>query len=421
MPSPASTYCFVLTAPQLAEERSCHRRCQLPEAARLHLFRGWLMLRDQQCGAGSQVFPAVAWDATRSNHSRCKGWPQPWRPAPNNRRQPSKQSGMRTSKAVADLRRGKPYLARARCRYCMPAIPTTRNRHCCWSNVCAASARSTQHGLCSDTSSIKSRSQPRHRQAAVDRADAGRRRMAAGSMRLPYGGYLAAQFAALTRELFASQDLFEVAERVGDLALECIPGAVASGVTFFEGVRPMAHGATDDVAHQLDAYQLAREEGPICESLDGGEPVSIGDLAGDLRWPSFRSMAAELGIAGVAACGLAVRRDQDWHPLGALTVYAEAPGAFDDDVGDAVSLFAAHLAVVASFDRDRHDVSRREAALHRALGSRDVIGQAKGILMERRHVPAGEAFDILRVASQRLNVRLQELATRLTETGELPD
>ena len=259
------------------------------------------------------------------------------------------------------------------------------------------------------------------RQAAVDRADAGRRRMAAGSMRLPYGGYLAAQFAALTRELFASQDLFEVAERVGDLALECIPGVVASGVTFFEGVRPMAHVATDDVAHQLDAYQLAREEGPICESLDGGEPVSIGDLAGDLRWPSFRSMAAELGIAGVAACGLAVRRDQDWHPLGALTVYAEAPGAFDDDVGDAVSLFAAHLAVVASFDRDRHDVSRREAALHRALGSRDVIGQAKGILMERRHVPAGESFDILRVASQRLNIRLQELATRLTETGELPD
>ena len=98
-------------------------------------------------------------------------------------------------------------------------------------------------------------------------------------MRLLYGGYLAAQFAALTRELFASQDLFEVAERVGDLALECIPGVVASGVTFFEGVRPMAHVATDDVAHQLDAYQLAREEGPICESLDGGEPVR------SVTWP----------------------------------------------------------------------------------------------------------------------------------------
>jgi hypothetical protein len=259
------------------------------------------------------------------------------------------------------------------------------------------------------------------RRAGAARAEAGERRAAAGSRPDPYGGYLAAQFTALTRELFASQDLFAVAERVVDLTLECIPGAVASGVTFLEGVRPMAQVATDAVAERLDAYQFAGEEGPIGESLERGAPVSVADLAGDPRWPSFRSVAAELGVRGVAACGLTVRRDQTWLPHGALTVYAEAPDTFDDEVGDAVSLFAAHLAVVAAFDRDRHDVTRREAALHRALGSRDVIGQAKGILMERRRVPAGEAFDILRRTSQRLNIRLQELATRLAETGELPD
>ena len=57
----------------------------------------------------------------------------------------------------------------------------------------------------------------------------------------------------------------------------------------------------------------------------------------------------------------------------------------------------------------------------RALGSRDIIGQAKGILMERQHIPAGDAFDILKRTSQRLNIRLQELATRVAETGELPE
>jgi AmiR/NasT family two-component response regulator len=65
-------------------------------------------------------------------------------------------------------------------------------------------------------------------------------------------------------------------------------------------------------------------------------------------------------------------------------------------------------------------VSRREAALHRALSSRDVIGQAKGILMERQRIGAGEAFDTHRRASQRLNIRLEEIATRLAESGELP-
>jgi hypothetical protein len=257
------------------------------------------------------------------------------------------------------------------------------------------------------------------RQAVAARSESEPRRAAAGTGPDPYGGLLAAQFTGLTRELFSSQDLFAVARRVLDLTLDCIPGVVACGITFFEGVRPMAQITTDAIAEQLDAYQLARDEGPVADALERGEPVSVGDLDGETRWPSFRHMADELGVRGVAACGLAVRRDDDWQPLGALAVYAEEPGAFDDDVGDAVSLFAAHLAVVAAFDRDRHDVRRREAALHRALGSRDVIGQAKGILMERRHIPAGEAFDILRRSSQRLNIRLQELATRLTETGEL--
>jgi AmiR/NasT family two-component response regulator len=67
----------------------------------------------------------------------------------------------------------------------------------------------------------------------------------------------------------------------------------------------------------------------------------------------------------------------------------------------------------------RDDIDRREAALHRALSTRDVIGQAKGILMERQRLSAGEAFDVLRRASQRLNIKVADLASHLAETGEL--
>src|SRR5262245_21874198 len=253
------------------------------------------------------------------------------------------------------------------------------------------------------------------RRAAADRENDGET-----ARRDPYGGHLVAQFTALTRELFVAQDLFAVGRRIVELSLDCTPGAVASGVVFFEGVRPTSHVTTDDIARQLDAYQVARHDGPIEASLERGEPVSISDLSAEVRWPSFRTMAASLGVRGVAACGLTVRRGQDWQPLGALTIYSEAPDAFEPDISDTMSLFAAHLAVLAALDRDRHDVRRREAALHRALGSRDVIGQAKGILMERQHIPPGEAFDMLRRASQRLNIRLQDLAARLAETGELP-
>jgi hypothetical protein len=55
-----------------------------------------------------------------------------------------------------------------------------------------------------------------------------------------------------------------------------------------------------------------------------------------------------------------------------------------------------------------------------ALASRDTIGQAKGILMERYRLSADEAFEQLRVASQTGNCKLIDLARQLTETGEWP-
>ena len=55
-----------------------------------------------------------------------------------------------------------------------------------------------------------------------------------------------------------------------------------------------------------------------------------------------------------------------------------------------------------------------EAALH----SRDLIGQAKGMLMARSWIGEDEAFDILRRASQRTNVKIAELAQKLVR-GEI--
>jgi hypothetical protein len=152
-------------------------------------------------------------------------------------------------------------------------------------------------------------------------------------------------------------------------------------------------------------------------AFDSAEPVH--DVGFD-RWPAFADRAAELGITDVFAYGLSVPINGTWLALGTLTFYAEAAVDLDDDMRETGSLLAAYLSVAVGLEHDRHDLARREAALHRALGTRDVIGQAKGILMERQRVPAGEAFDILRRTSQRMNLRLHEVAARLSETGELP-
>ena len=67
------------------------------------------------------------------------------------------------------------------------------------------------------------------------------------------------------------------------------------------------------------------------------------------------------------------------------------------------------------------DEERRAANLQAALATREMIGQAQGILMERERITPDQAFDILRRASQHLNVKLRDVAQSLVDTGERPD
>ena len=65
-------------------------------------------------------------------------------------------------------------------------------------------------------------------------------------------------------------------------------------------------------------------------------------------------------------------------------------------------------------------LTEKVAGLEEALLSRDVIGQAKGILMERLHLTGDQAFEQLRQASQQRNRKLREIAAELAETGAWP-
>jgi len=97
--------------------------------------------------------------------------------------------------------------------------------------------------------------------------------------------------------------------------------------------------------------------------------------------------------------------------MGSLNLYSTKPAAFGDEARELGAVFAAHAAVALSG-------ARKEEQLHEALQSRDVIGQAKGLLMARQNVTSDEAFDMLRKASQRLNVKLTAIATQVVSAPE---
>ena len=105
----------------------------------------------------------------------------------------------------------------------------------------------------------------------------------------------------------------------------------------------------------------------------------------------------------------------------ALNLYARMPQAFGATDRAQGQLFAtlARLALDSAEARAADDT--RAANLAEALRTRELIGQAQGILMERERITADQAFDVLRRASQRMNVKLREVAVTLVETGETPE
>ncbi len=126
------------------------------------------------------------------------------------------------------------------------------------------------------------------------------------------------------------------------------------------------------------------------------------------RWPRFAPQAVAYGYRPLLSTELSLRGTRR---VG-MTLYSRHPNVFDDTARTLAGLSAVQAAlVVSSADRAAH--------LRRAIDSRDLIGQAKGILMERFTITADAAFTMLVRASQDTNVKLVDVARLLTE-GKLP-
>jgi GAF domain-containing protein len=232
----------------------------------------------------------------------------------------------------------------------------------------------------------------------------------------PVPGALARQFADLTRALLdETPTVGGVLGLIAGAAAAIVPGADLVSITLRapDGTfhTPVE---TDRIAVQLDQLQYDHGEGPCVESArpDGPAIAWSQNLATDPRWPSFGPGAARHGYHSVLATALV----PDARPprlSGALNIYSSAPGAFDSRAIDTALLLATHASLALAHTESVAKAELEAAHLRRAVDGRDVIGQAKGILMQRRGISADEAFDVLRRASQDLNVKLADLARTL--------
>ncbi|WP_292988683.1 GAF and ANTAR domain-containing protein [Mycobacterium sp.] len=192
-------------------------------------------------------------------------------------------------------------------------------------------------------------------------------------------------------------------------ATAAINGADEAGLNLYAGGRFEPQATIGKAPPQLDALQQRTKRGPCIDASRKQASIHVDDLAVDQRWPEFAAAGLELGIHSMLCVPLWV----DDRRLGSLSLYARSPVAFDDSAKRLADLYATHGAL-ALLEAQRAD------QLQRAIASRDLIGQAKGVLMERHRITADQAFALLRGASQRLNVKVADIAESVATTGDLP-
>ncbi|GAA1404065.1 ANTAR domain-containing protein [Catellatospora coxensis] len=236
--------------------------------------------------------------------------------------------------------------------------------------------------------------------------------------RLPDGPLPPAGTDGAERQLTGHDEFDELVSEVLELILKTVAGCDCAAVRLWSRQRPVGAMATDGAAADLDDLAFNTGLGPGPQALHQDEPVHVTGLGRDRRWPELAAAAARLGVSS-ALC-LTVGAGRPVASGGVLTLYGRVEDAFTAQDVELAGFLAACLAVGVTLAERRHEVERREAALHRGLSTRDVIGQAKGILMERRRLAASEAFELLRAASQQLNVKLADVAQYLADTGALP-
>jgi GAF domain-containing protein len=219
------------------------------------------------------------------------------------------------------------------------------------------------------------------------------------------------RIAELVQQLYGRPDTDSdtvIAELAEHAAVE-IPGAEYAGITVTRNAKNIeTPAATHKWPILLDEIQQRHREGPCLTAAWEEKTIHVADLETDERFPLYRrDVLEQTPVRSVMAFQMFV----EGETMGALNAYAKRPHVFGQESRAIGLIFAAHTSVA-------WNSARRDEQFKRALASRDTIGQAKGMIMERYGVDAVQAFDLLRKLSQDSNVPLVQVATELVAKAQ---
>ncbi len=217
----------------------------------------------------------------------------------------------------------------------------------------------------------------------------------------------------LSELLRADRDLDEILGDVVAMAKRRVPGTDEAAISLVRNKKAATAATTGGMAVPLDELQYDTGYGPCLDAGRENEVKHVDDAAAETRWPRYIPRAVANGLGSSLSIPLPVEN----YLVGALNLYSAAPHAFEPASVALGEALAAHITAALSHAESRRGHRIRAENLERAMVTRSVIEQAKGIIMVQRKCTAGDAFDILRQISMDENMRLSEVSAQLVESA----
>lgn len=222
---------------------------------------------------------------------------------------------------------------------------------------------------------------------------------------------LAEAFAEITRVLLAEPDVQHTLDRMCHWLVGTVEGCDHAVVTLVKDHGFDSRASSDEVGPAVDAIQFEVDEGPCVQAIREHLTLQVDDLRTETRWPNFSRRASEAtGVRSMLAFRLFLSGDT----LGSLNLYSKRPAAFTEESIAVGTIFATHAAAALRAAQAKEGL----AQLRQLVEARELIAQAKGILMGRRGISSEAALDMLYRGAERLRIDLRELARRVVEGEE---
>jgi hypothetical protein len=216
-----------------------------------------------------------------------------------------------------------------------------------------------------------------------------------------------ATFALIAERVYAHGTFTEVYQAICETAVAALGPVHHASLMICANGRFSTAAATDDVARRIDAAEREIGSGPCHDAIVDEVPQLDADLTDGSTWPALAAFVLEhTPVRGMAGFRMVVDR----RKVGALNLFSDNAGELSTCLPQATMLAAfasVALAAVAGHEE--------AAGLRRGLLSNREIGKAVGLLMAFHKISDDEAFEMLRKASQDMNVKLAEVAREVVD------